>query len=87
MGTEDQALLSNRDGVAVFRFRQHTIRFRVPYSLERYTEVKTWDNGYLAVMAKYAHNEVPEEEYNTAGLRLDCNHVCFRNRSICYLLG
>ena len=63
MGTENQALLSNEDGFTVFRFDGHTIRYRSPYSLERYTAVKEWDNGYLVVMAKYAHNIEPEEEY------------------------
>lgn len=63
MSTENQALLSNRDGFTVFRFGQHTIRFRAPYSLERYTEIKEWDNGYLVVMAKYRHKPDPEEEY------------------------
>lgn len=63
MGTENQALLSSQDGFTVFRFGKYTIRFRAPYSLERYTEVREWDNGYLVVMAKYAHNAKPEEEY------------------------
>lgn len=63
MGFEFQALLSNRDGFTVFQFGNHTIRFRAPYSLERYTEIKEWDNGYLVVMAKYAHDEIPQEEY------------------------
>ena len=57
------AVLSHRDGFTVFQFRNHTIRFRAPYSLERYTQVKEWDNGYLVVMAKYSHNANPEEEY------------------------
>lgn len=39
------------------------IRFAAPYSLEYYTEVKEWDNGYLVVMAKYKQNQNPEEEY------------------------
>ena len=39
------------------------IRFAAPYSLERYTAVKEWNDGYLVVMAKYKHNEKPEEEY------------------------
>ena len=60
---ENQALLSNQDGFTVFRFGKHTIRFRAPYSLERYTEIKEWDNGYLVVMAKYRHLTEPEEEY------------------------
>ena len=63
MDTEHEALLSSRDGFTVFRFGKHTIRFRTPNSLERYTEIKEWDNGYLVVMAKYSHNAVPEEEY------------------------
>ena len=63
MGTDNLALLSNRDGFTVFQFGKHTIRFRAPYSLERYTEVKEWDNGYIVVLAKYAHSDHPEEEY------------------------
>jgi len=63
MSTDDQALLSHRDGFTVFRFGKHTIRFRAPDSLERYTEIKEWNNGYLVVMAKYTHNAAPEEEY------------------------
>ena len=34
-----------------------------PYSLEKYTEIIEWDNGYLVVLAKYSHNAEPEEEY------------------------
>ena len=57
------ALLSNRDGFTVFRYGKHVIRFRAPYSLERYTRVKRWDRGYLVVDAKYSHNKGDEEEY------------------------
>ena len=39
------------------------IRFKAPYSLEKYMEVKQWDDGYLVVMAKYRHNQEMEEEY------------------------
>ena len=45
MGMENIALLNNRDGFTVFQFGKHTIRFRAPYSLERYTEIREWDNG------------------------------------------
>lgn len=58
-----KAMLSNEKNYTVFRFENHVIRFAAPYSLERYTAVKKWDNGYLVVMAKYKHNEKPEEEY------------------------
>ena len=55
--------LSNEKNYTVFQFENHVIRFIAPYSLERYIAVKEWDNGYLVVMAKYKHNDKPEEEY------------------------
>lgn len=39
------------------------MKFIAPYSLERYVSVVEWDAGYLVVMAKYAHDEEPIEEY------------------------
>lgn len=59
----DYAVLSNKDNFTIFRFGDYVIRFKAPYSLEKYTEVKEWDNGYLVVMAKYRHNKESEEEY------------------------
>lgn len=59
----NEAVLSNEKNYTKFQFGNHVIRFVAPYSLEYYTEVKEWDNGYLVVMAKYKHNEKPEEEY------------------------
>ena len=58
-----EALLSNAGGFTAFRFGDYNIRFRAPYSLERYVDVLRWDNGYLVVLAKYSHNAEPEEEY------------------------
>ena len=60
---EEIATLGNEGRFSVFSFRDKTVRFRAPFSLERYTAVKQWDNGYLVVMAKYRHNAEPEEEY------------------------
>ena len=57
------ATLSNEKDYTVFRYGDHVIRFAAPYSLERYTEIKEWDKGYLVVMAKYKQNQKPEEEY------------------------
>lgn len=57
------AILGNDEYFTVFSFGNRVIRFRAPYSLEKYTSVKEWDNGYLVVMAKYSHNAEPEEEY------------------------
>ena len=59
----EEAYLSNDHNYTIFKYADYVIRFQAPYSLEKYTEVKEWDNGYLVVMAKYEHNEEPEEEY------------------------
>lgn len=59
----DYAILSNQNDFTVFRYKNCVIRFKAPYSLERYTAVKEWDQGYLVVMAKYSHNRESEEEY------------------------
>ena len=60
---KNEAILSNADGFTAFSFGGYHIRFRAPYSLERYVDVVKWDNGYLVVLAKYSHNTEPEEEY------------------------
>lgn len=57
------AALGFKDGFSVFSFAGHVIRFKAPYSLEKYTHIVNWDNGYLVVMAKYSHNKDEEEEY------------------------
>lgn len=59
----DEAVLSSKNEYTIFKFDRYIIRFRAPYSLERYTQVKEWNNGYLVVMAKYFHNQKDEEEY------------------------
>lgn len=59
----DSAFLSNEGNFTVFRYGNYIIRFKAPYSLEKYTAIKEWDNGYLVVMAKYKHNQESEEEY------------------------
>jgi len=58
-----EALLSSAGGFTAFSFGGYHIRFRAPYSLERYVDVLKWDDGYLVVLAKYSHNPQPEEEY------------------------
>ena len=57
------ALLSNEGEFTIFRYGDSVIRFKAPYSLEKYTAIKEWDKGYLVVMAKYKHNKESEEEY------------------------
>lgn len=57
------AFLSNDNNYTIFKYKDHIIRFLAPYSLERYAEVKEWDNGYLVVMTKYKHSDELVEEY------------------------
>lgn len=59
----NEAILSSENEYTIFKYNKYIIRFRAPYSLEKYTQVKEWDNGYLVVMAKYFHNQNDEEEY------------------------
>ena len=59
----DEAYLSNDEKYTVFKYGDFVIRFAAPYSLQKYTRVKEWDNGYLVVDAKYKYNTDPEEEY------------------------
>ena len=57
------AFLSNDNNYTIFKYKDHIIRFLAPYSLERYAEVKEWDNGYLVVMTQYKHSNELVEEY------------------------
>ena len=61
--TNHEAILSSAEGFTAFSFGGYHIRFRAPYSLERYVDVVTWDDGYLVVLTKYSHNAELEEEY------------------------
>ena len=63
MTANNVAVLSKEKDFTVFQFGRHRIRFKAPFSLEKYTKVKEWDHGYLVVMAKYSHNNKEEEEY------------------------
>lgn len=60
---ESEAVLSSGEGFTAFNFGGYHIRFKAPYSLEHYVDVVKWDDGYLVVLAKYSHNDEPEEEY------------------------
>ena len=61
--TGHEAVLSSSGGFTAFSFGGYNIRFKAPYSLERYVDVVRWDDGYLVVLAKYSHNAELEEEY------------------------
>ena len=57
------AFISNDDNFTIFKYKNYKIRFKAPYSLEKYTDIVGWDDGYLVIMAKYKHNKESEEEY------------------------
>ncbi|MCD7777771.1 MAG: hypothetical protein LUH47_04630 [Clostridiales bacterium] len=57
------AILSSENDYTIFKFGNQVLRFQAPYSLEKYIEVKEWNQGYIVVMAKYRHNDKNEEEY------------------------
>ena len=59
----DYAVLSKDKDFIIFKYGNRIIRFKAPYSVEYFTAVKEWEDGYLVVLAKYAHNSESEEEY------------------------
>ena len=59
--TATQAVLSNKGDMTSFKYADYNIRFRTPAILKRYVEVKTWDDGYLVVLADYDGMGVTEE--------------------------
>ncbi len=59
---KEYAILSSKGKYSSFSYGDYVIRFRTSEALKRYTEVKTWDKGYLVVTADYAQLG-PTEEY------------------------
>ena len=58
---DNQAILSNFGNMTSFRYGDYNIRFRTSPVLNKYTEIKEWDNGYLVVMADYEGIGIIEE--------------------------
>ena len=59
----DTAYLYNDDRYTIFVYKDRVIRFVTSSSLDKYTNIKKWYNGYIIVDAKYTHNKDVEEEY------------------------
>lgn len=59
--TTTQAVLSNQGNMTSFKYADYNIRFRTPSILKRYVEVKSWDNGYIVVMADYKGMGITED--------------------------
>ena len=60
---EGIAYLSSSGAYTSFSYGPHIIRFRTPAALRRYTDVRTWDHGYLVVVAEYDSSPEPIDEY------------------------
>jgi len=58
-----EAFLSSAGDMTIFSFGKHVIRFKTSPHLERYVEVKHWDNGYIVCTAQYDTDKTAEEEY------------------------
>lgn len=58
---KDYAILSNKGKYSSFSYGDFVIRFRTSEALKRYTEVKTWDKGYMVVTADYDKLGLTEE--------------------------
>ena len=56
----DEAILSSSGEYTSFSYGGRNIRFMTSYALEKYTEVKEWDNGYIVVTARYSGKDVED---------------------------
>lgn len=58
---KNQAVLSKQGDMTSFRYADYNIRFRTPSILKKYVDVKSWDDGYIVVMADYEGMGITEE--------------------------
>ncbi|MBE6537456.1 MAG: hypothetical protein E7673_05835 [Ruminococcaceae bacterium] len=55
------AILSSVGEYTTFTFGGRTLTFMTSKNLEKYTQIKEWDNGYIVVMAKYKSGNEDED--------------------------
>ncbi|MCC8120082.1 MAG: hypothetical protein LIP09_15245 [Bacteroidales bacterium] len=55
------ATLYNNGDMTIFKFGGQIIKFKTSKKLERYTEVKIWNHGFIEVMAQYKGIGLVEE--------------------------
>jgi sulfur relay (sulfurtransferase) DsrC/TusE family protein len=58
---KEYAVLSSKGKYSSFNFRDCEIKFRTSEALNKYVEIKQWDNGYLVVIADYKNLGLTEE--------------------------
>ena len=49
----ENAILSSVGEYTTFTYGGRTLTFMTSKDLDRYTEIKEWNNGYIVVIAKY----------------------------------
>ena len=58
----ETAILSSVGEYTTFTYGGRTLTFMTSKDLDRYTEIKEWDNGYIVVVAKYK-SKGEDEDY------------------------
>lgn len=59
---DENAILSSVGEYTTFTYGGRTLTFMTSKDLDRYTEIKEWDNGYIVVVAKYK-SKGEDEDY------------------------
>ena len=60
---ENIAILSNVGDIVSFSYKDTIIKYKGPYSLQYFSKVNKYDNGYVEVMCKFSHNDELVEDY------------------------
>ena len=58
----ENAILSSVGEYTTFTYGGRTLTFMTSKDLDRYTEIKEWDNGYIVVVARYK-SKAEDEDY------------------------
>ena len=61
------AYLDNIPNYTIFSYKGRSIKFKTSKVLEYFTEIKSYHNGFLVVMAKFSTQKEPEEDYIELG--------------------
>lgn len=57
------ATLSNVGNIVYFMYKDIVIRYKGPYSLQYFSKVNKYDNGYIEVLCKFTHASELIEDY------------------------
>ena len=57
------AILKNNGDIVSFTYKDRTIKYKGPYSLQYFFKVNKYDRGYMEVMCKFTHTPNLVEDY------------------------